>query len=128
MRFWDSSAVVPLLVREDATPRMLRLWQREDAVMVWWGTRLECASALARLERSGGLSGAAATEAFARLDAIARGWNEVQPSEPLRVTAQRLLRAHDLRAADALQLAAAWVAAEDRPASLEVVCLDERLA
>jgi hypothetical protein len=38
-----------------------------------------------------------------------------------------LLRVHDLRAADALQLAAAIAAAEGQPASLELVCLDDRL-
>jgi predicted nucleic acid-binding protein len=38
------------------------------------------------------------------------------------------LRVHTLRDADALQLAAAFVAAERRPSSLEVVTLDERLA
>ena len=41
-------------------------------------------------------------------------------------------RQHDfsvpLRAADALQLAAAFAAAERRPASLEIVTLDDRLA
>ena len=128
MRFWDSSAIVPLLVREPPTSRLLRLWEREDALLVWWGTRVECASALARLDHSGGLAVAAAAEAFARLDAVAGAWSEVEPSETLRQTAQRLLRAHDLRAADALQLAAAWVASENRPASLELVCLDDRLA
>jgi predicted nucleic acid-binding protein len=35
---------------------------------------------------------------------------------------------HPLRAADALQLAAAVVAAEGIPASLSIVTLDERLA
>ena len=35
---------------------------------------------------------------------------------------------HPLRAADALQLAAAFVAAERGPSSLQVVTLDERLA
>ena len=34
---------------------------------------------------------------------------------------------HPLRAADALQLAAAFIAAERRPVSLQVVTLDERL-
>ncbi len=40
----------------------------------------------------------------------------------------RFLRVHPLRAADALQLAAAFTASERRPASLEIVTLDERLA
>jgi hypothetical protein len=38
------------------------------------------------------------------------------------------LRVHPLRAADALQLAAAYIAAERRPSSLELVILDDRLA
>jgi predicted nucleic acid-binding protein len=42
--------------------------------------------------------------------------------------ARRLLRVHTLRAADALQLAAAITVAEGLPASLEVVTLDQQLA
>jgi uncharacterized protein len=89
---------------------------------------VECASAIARLERDGALDEAAVTEAFERLQRLARGWHEVDPSEPVREAAVRFLRVHPLRAADALQLAAAFVAAERRPASLEVVTLDDRLA
>ncbi len=40
----------------------------------------------------------------------------------------RFLRVHPLRAADALQLAAAFIAAERRPSSLELITLDDRLA
>lgn len=39
-----------------------------------------------------------------------------------------MLRVHPLRAADAAQLAAAFVAAERHPSSLEFVILDMRLA
>jgi len=45
----------------------------------------------------------------------------------LRDAARRLLRVHDLRAADALQLAAALAAAEGRPMTLTLLCLDDRL-
>jgi uncharacterized protein len=38
------------------------------------------------------------------------------------------VRVHPLRAAGALQLAAAYLAAEQRPSSLTIVTLDERLA
>ena len=38
-----------------------------------------------------------------------------------------MLRVHSLRAADSLQLAAALVAADHDPASLQVVSLDQRL-
>ena len=54
-------------------------------------------------------------------------WQEVVPSGAVRNVAQRLLRVHPLRAADALQLAAATIASEREPASLEFVSLDERL-
>jgi len=66
--------------------------------------------------------------AFQRLRLIADAWHEVEPSELVRENAVRFLRVHSLRAADALQLAAAFVAAERRPTSLQVVTLDERLA
>jgi predicted nucleic acid-binding protein len=89
---------------------------------------VECVSALARLERSGALDARAAVLAFDRLKQAAAAWHEVDPSEIVRETATRFLRVHPLRAADALQLAAAFVAAEHRPASLEIITLDDRLA
>ena len=64
----------------------------------------------------------------ARLRQLTAGWHEVDPSDEIRETAARFLRVHPLRAADALQLAAAFAAAERRPASLEIVTLDDRLA
>jgi predicted nucleic acid-binding protein len=48
--------------------------------------------------------------------------------DSIRETAVRLLRVHPLRATDALQLAAAFVAAERTPSSLQIVTLDDRLA
>jgi predicted nucleic acid-binding protein len=46
----------------------------------------------------------------------------------VRLTADRLLRVHPLRAADAFQLAAAISAIEERPSSLWLVTLDRGLA
>jgi predicted nucleic acid-binding protein len=126
VRFWDSSAVVPLLVEEERTRAALR-WLRDDPVLaVWWSTPVECASALARLERDGAPSERVA-EAFARLDTVARAWIEIEPHAELRQIARRLLRVHPLRAADALQLAAAWLAAERQPPTLELLTLDDRV-
>lgn len=56
-----------------------------------------------------------------------RYWDEVEPSATCRRLAKRMLRVHSLRAADSLQLAAALVAADHDPASLQVVSLDQRL-
>ena len=126
MRFWDSSAVVPLLVNESRTDAALAAAREDPEMAVWWGTPVECASAIARLEREGAAAGRVA-EAFARLDELAHSWIEVEPHEDVRQTARRLLRVHPLRAADALQLAAAYVVAERRPATLEIITHDERV-
>ena len=128
MRFWDASAIVPLLMTEAATKALQGRAGTDPAMLVWWATEVECASAIARLERDGALDAAAVNEAFDRLRRLGGGWHEVEPSDAVRETAVRFLRVHPLRAADALQLAAAFVAAERRPSSLEIVTLDERLA
>lgn len=127
MRFWDSSAIVPLLVSEPTRRQLLELLDADPDLVVWWGTPIECASALARREREGALQVNEATDAFERLQALTTSWQEVTPSEPVRSVAQRLLRVHSLRAADALQLAASVIASEREPSSLEFVTLDERL-
>lgn len=127
MRFWDASAIVPLLMTEASTRHMQALAAKDPAILVWWGTEVKCASAIARLERDGALDEPAVTEAFERLKQLAAGWHAVDPSDAVREAAVRFLRVHPLRAADSLQLAAAFVAAEHRPASLEVITLDDRL-
>ncbi|HLG45485.1 MAG TPA: hypothetical protein VKY24_04515 [Reyranella sp.] len=128
MKFWDSSAVVPLVVHQKATATMRGVALGDPLMVVWWGTAVECASALARLEREGALDSAGAAAAFGQLAALGTGWQEIEAGDLVRQTATRLLRVHPLRAADALQLAAAFVAADGLPPTLELVTLDERLA
>jgi predicted nucleic acid-binding protein len=128
VKFWDASAIVPLLVTEESTRRLQAIAANDSAMLVWWGSPVECISALVRLERDGGLNSPAVTLALQRLQQLSAGWHEIDPSDEIRETAARFLRVHPLRAADALQLAAAFAAAERRPASLEIVTLDDRLA
>jgi uncharacterized protein len=128
VKFWDASAIVPLLVNEETTRRLQAVAAKDSAMLVWWGSAVECISALARLERDGALDPAAMTLALQRLRQLSSGWHEIDPSDEIRETAARFLRVHPLRAPDALQLAAAFAAAERRPASLEIVTLDDRLA
>ena len=128
MKFWDSSAIVPLLVAEEATRRLQAIASNDPDMLVWWGSEVECVSALARLERDGGLREAMSSRALSRLRQLALGWHEIDPSDAIRETASRFLRVHPLRAADALQLAAAFLAAERRPTSLTIVTLDDRLS
>jgi predicted nucleic acid-binding protein len=128
VKFWDASAIVPLLMGERTTDALVDVVARDPIMLVWWSSDVECASAVARLEREGLLDRAAATQAFHRLKQLAESWHEVEPTDSIREAAVRFLRVHLLRSADALQLAAAFVAAEGRPSSLEVVTLDDRLA
>lgn len=128
MKFWDASAIVPLLVAEPTTRPVQALAGRDPEMLVWWGSEVECSSALSRLERAAALDVKAASLAFDRLKQLAAGWHEIEPSEIVRETAVQFLRVHPLRAADALQLAAAFMASERRPGSLQIVTLDERLA
>lgn len=128
MRFWDASALVPILYSEATTTAMLDEYRRDPEMIVWWGTDIECVSAVAREERRGLLRADVVATALARLDSLAAAWQEVAPVAPVRRVAVRLLRVHPLRAADSLQLAAAITASENDPSSLPFVTLDERLA
>ncbi len=127
MKFWDSSAIVPLLVSEGPRDALLKLLDADMTMVVWWGTPVECASAIARRERERALTMDEATGSLERLRLLAAAWQEVLPSDPVRNTAQRLLRVHPLQAADSLQLAAAVIASEQEPSTLEFVSLDDRL-
>ncbi|MDR3422964.1 MAG: hypothetical protein P4L80_17245 [Xanthobacteraceae bacterium] len=128
MRFWDASAIVPLLVSETSSRALQALAKQDSTLLVWWGSEVECASTLARIERDGALDPRDAARVFERLRQLSGVWHEIEPSDVIRQAAIRFLRVHPLRAADALQLAAAYAAAEQRPASLDMVTLDERLA
>jgi predicted nucleic acid-binding protein len=63
-----------------------------------------------------------------RLALFERASATVLPTESVRLRADRLLGLHPLRTADAFQLAAALLAAEENPENLPFVTLDERLA
>jgi predicted nucleic acid-binding protein len=128
VRYWDTSAVVPLLVMQPTSGAVLAVLEQDRTMVAWWGTRVECVSAIARIEREASVEPDRIAAAFARLDTLCESWTEMQPGERLRSTAERLLRTHPLRAAGALQLAAAIVAADGDPRGLPFVTLDQRLA
>ena len=127
MRFWDSSAIIPLCVKERTSKAVERLLKGDENVVVWWTTRVECLSALSRRRRKEVLPSGDEMKAKAVLSALAAAWSEVQPTEIVRLRAERLLSVHPLRTGDALQLAAALIWAEETPRSLEFVCLDQNL-
>jgi predicted nucleic acid-binding protein len=127
VRFWDTSALVPLLLDQAETERVSELLAEDFEIAAWWGTPVECASAAARLRREDRLTVDEEDQVHELLDVLRSSWLEILPSEEVRNRAIRLLRVHGLKAADALQLAAArvWAGSTDRP---EMVTYDERLA
>jgi predicted nucleic acid-binding protein len=96
-------------------------------MVVWWATRSECVSAFIRQTREGSLR--IEDERLSRqvLVQLAHAWTEVQPSELLRTTAERLLAVHALRAADAFQLAAALHWCQRQTTNKDLVSFDTRL-
>lgn len=128
MKFWDASAVVPLIVVEATSEQMEDLWGDDPQLLTWLWTPVEVASAVERRARDSLLDRQQRAAALDRLARFSTAWDEVTDVSAVRRRAQRLLAQHPLRAADAGQLAAALLAAEDSGAALDFVCLDGRLA
>lgn len=124
--FWDTSALVPLCVRQSATARAISLYRTHD-VVVWWATSVEIASALARLLRLGQIGPTDSSKARKLSETLARSWSVIQPSEALRNRALELVDRYDLRAADSLQLAAALEWCEGTPAGRTFLTTNGRL-
>jgi predicted nucleic acid-binding protein len=128
LRFWDASAVLPLIVEEHGT-KLANEWLREDPQVVLWGmTRLELTSAVERRAREHSLGAGERRAALRRIARFTDDAYEVLDLSPTRARAAALLARHTLRAADAAQLGAALVVADPDPASLEFVVLDRKLA
>lgn len=125
--FWDSSALVPLLVPEPQSAALAALIAGDKEATIWWGTPLECHFALHRRHREHPLPPADMSGAIERIRTVVEHADTVSPSDELRRRAARLLAVHPLRAADALQLAAALLWCEEQPHTEGFVSLDERL-
>jgi predicted nucleic acid-binding protein len=128
VRFWDSSAVVPILVEQQASARVAEWLDDDPALVVWTLTSIEVVSALRRLVREAGLVEESARLAESRLGELVRSAHVVVDVEPIKARAARLLRLHPLRAFDALQLGAAVHWAEGHPDGRGFHTLDARLA
>jgi predicted nucleic acid-binding protein len=124
--FWDSSVLAPLCV-DEPTSR----WAGSQALRfrqaVWWAASVEVRSAIERERHRGFLKAPAAAKALSLLASLEREWQDVVPSDEVRDLAKAALAAYPLRAADALQLAAALVWCRERPKGRNFLCADARL-
>jgi predicted nucleic acid-binding protein len=124
--FWDTSALVPLCAHQGITPRVIALY-RNYGMVVWWATPVEIASALRRLVRMKQITPDDwVTSRRLALD-LAESWRIVQPSNTLRENAAQLVERYDLKAADAMQLAAALEWCENDPQGKLFLAADKKL-
>jgi predicted nucleic acid-binding protein len=124
--FWDASALVPLCVEQNITPSVASLYKSYRTV-VWWATQVEIASVLARLVRTRDISSSEWTKARQVAVVLADEWSVVQPSNALRNHAAQLVERYDLKAADAMQLAAALDWCENSPRGEVFLTADQKL-
>jgi predicted nucleic acid-binding protein len=127
VKFWDTSAIVPVCVNEPRSSTIKAILAKDPAMAVWWATRTECISALARQSREGGITAGGSRQALHVLATLAKTWTEILPTEAIRETAERLLAVHALRAADAFQLAAALQWCQRQTRGMSLLSFDSRL-
>lgn len=127
MIFWDSSALLSIIASQSAKTDLMALFESDPSIVLWWGTCVELSSGLCRLHRENAIDDAALSELLRATQQIVYDADEIEPSEELRQTSIRILRIHNLRAADSLQLAAALIWADRKPNGSKFVCLDKRL-
>lgn len=123
--YFDTSAIIPLIVDEPASPDCERVWNEATRVV---GVRLlyaEARAALARAERMGRVDRRQLGRAIAELDALLDAVDFVEVTDHLVRVAGRLAQDHALRGYDAVHLAAALSVADD---DLVLITGDHELA
>ena len=126
--FWDTSGIVPLCCFQPQSALARQTARIYARAVVWWATPVEAISSFNRLKREGQMTAKDYGQASARLEHLRRRWNEIQPTEEVRRRAERLLGAHKLRAADALQLSAALVWCSNHPRGRVFIGADGHLS
>lgn len=127
MRYWDSSALIPLLVEEPRSPELREILKSDPSLISWWGTPIECFSALWRRKRESLFTEKDFQEILERLGKLTQEIDLVAPTTALRERTLRLISLHPLRSANALQLAAALRWSQEQTRGVSLVCIDERL-
>jgi predicted nucleic acid-binding protein len=125
--YWDSSALIPLCVPQPQSIRAVGLYESYNVVTLWV-TKVEMISGLTRLERMGQISHDQFLLGKQLAWEIEQDWIPVGSSASTAPLACALLEAHPLRAADALQVAAALDACNHKPLGYVFVTADQRQA
>lgn len=131
MRFWDTSAIVPLLMDEPESETMRALLLEDQAILASFITPIEITSAIWRRLHKRELDLRSRADAESQFAHVSENWFAVREYQRIIDAALDVLARRRLRAADAIQLASAIVSVEigeQKPSSLPFVTLDDDLA
>jgi uncharacterized protein len=111
--YFDTSALIPLIIEEPSTSVCLRLWNDASRVASVRLLYAEACAALAKAHRIGRLTAMQLDEAIDALDEISAQLDHVEVTDELVRTAGALARTHGLRGYDAVHLAAGLNLSDD---------------
>lgn len=126
MRFWDTSALVPLITKEDQTPRMQQVIASDRNMAVSFITPVELTSTIWRRGRR--YDQTSFRRSLFKIAELESNWTLLDEHEPTIKLARQLITKHVLRTGDAIQLAAALLLVADHPEDLPFVSLDHDLS
>jgi uncharacterized protein len=111
--YFDTSAIVPLVVHEATTEVCNRLWNESTRVVSVRLIYPEARAALARAGRMGRLTRSQLNAAVVELDSLIEEVDVIELSPDIARLAGHLAQKHGLRGYDAVHLAAALAVADD---------------
>jgi predicted nucleic acid-binding protein len=123
---WDSSSVVPTLVKQKASIRAKELTKTYRMVVSWFAP-VEIRGSIARLLRNAEIAANEQVQALVLLGDLRSDWREIAPGPAMRQKAEDFVERFPLRAADALQLASAWAWCQGHPTGRAFISGDARL-
>jgi predicted nucleic acid-binding protein len=126
VRFWDTSALVPLVTKEEQTPRMQQVIESDRNVAVSFITPVELTSTIWRRGRR--FDQTLFRRSLFKIAEIEANWTMLDDFEPTIKLARQLITKYVLRTGDAIQLAAALLLVDEHPEELPFVTLDADLS
>lgn len=124
--FWDSSSIVPTLVRQKASINARELTKKYQMAVSWFAP-VEIRGSIARLRRTAEITANEQVQALVLFRDLRSYLREIAPGPALRQKAEDFVERFPMRAADALQLASAWAWCQGHPNGRPFISGDAQL-